>query len=117
MTVTFDTSELDDLADDLAKAGPEAEKATSAAMTMIAGKLRADASANAPIDSGALSASIRVQGGQGYRDVFSDLSYAGFQEYGTSSMPPQPYFEPAIRVAYGRLMKAIEEAGEESLDL
>lgn len=68
----------------------------------------------APIDTGALVASIRVQ--EGAKGLVykvgpgAEINYAEFVEFGTSNMPAQPYVRPAIEAERGKFGKATRAA-------
>lgn len=89
--VTVDTSELDVWGRILAHAGVEITVLNEAALTKAANQLKADARADAPVDTGDLQRSIRVYGGKEWRRVGSPLKQGFFQEFGTSIMAPQPW--------------------------
>lgn len=112
MTVSFDTSELDGLASDLAAAGPKVRAASSSEMTAAAAQLRDDARNAAPVDTGELKSSIHVRGGKGYRDIIADARHAFFVEFGTSDTPPQPYMWPQVPAAEKRLADALEAVAD-----
>ncbi len=69
----------------------------------------------APVRTGALRNSItsEVQGTHG--EVYTDISYAIFQEQGTSRMPPHPYLGPAADRHTPAFEQAIEQLGGELL--
>lgn len=106
--VDVDVSDLVELADDLARHTAAVPKATSKHLSEIAAKLRDDARAAAPSDTGALRASIRLRGGDGYRVVYTSIRYARFVEYGTSTMSPRPFLWPAGNIAEQALTEALE---------
>lgn len=55
-----------------------------------------------PVDTGYLKENINFSADDGGVEVWSDATYSVFQEYGTSKMGAQPYFEAAIHEAvYG----------------
>ena len=57
---------------------------------------------NCPVDTGFLKENINFSADDGGVEVWSDATYSVFQEYGTSRMAAQPYFEAAIHQAiYG----------------
>lgn len=108
MNIEVDTAQLDRLVRDFDMAGPKVEKASSESLTRIARELRDDARASAPVRTGKLKSSIRVQGGKDWRLVKSDLRYSAFVEFGTSDTPPQPYLWPHARKAQQSLIEAME---------
>lgn len=108
MNISVDTGELERLADDLAQAAPRVVKASSASMTRIANQIRDDAKGMAPVDTGELRDSIKIQGGLDYRIVYTDVRYGPFVEFGTSVMSPQPYLWPQAGPAQTALVEAME---------
>jgi len=68
-------------------------------MRLTAEAIAAKARDICPVDSGALQASIHVEGGGGDYSVIADVSYAEAVEYGTSKMAAQPYLRPAVELA------------------
>lgn len=91
MNISVDTSELNGLERMLARAGVDIRKVDEEALTAAAKQLKADAQADAPVDTGALRRSIRIYAGKEYRRVGSPLRQGFFQEFGTSKMAPQPW--------------------------
>lgn len=96
MTIEFDMSEVEALAAELAAAGPKAEKVSSVDLTRIAGELRNDARASAPVDTGELRDSIRVRSGKDWRIVEATAEHASYVHFGTSDTSPQPYLWPHV---------------------
>lgn len=69
-----------------------------------------------PVLTGALKISIRSSGGGGTYEITADSmeggaprSYAGYVEYGTSKMAPQPYMTPAYEAGKATALP-VEEA-------
>lgn len=112
MSVSFDVSQVEALADDLGAAPVKVEKVSSAKMTEIAAQLRDDAKAAAPVDTGDLRDSIEVQGGRDYRIVRATARHAFFVEFGTSDTPPQPYLWPQVPRAAEAMTEAFAELGD-----
>lgn len=108
MTVEFDASQLDDLANDLAAAAPKAVALSSATLTTISAKLRDDAKADVAVLTGDTKASIHVQGGQGWRIVVADDPAAFHLEFGTSDTAPQPFMWPQVPAAGAAMTAAFE---------
>ena len=109
MTVNADMSEVSELVDDLGQAAVKAKVASSAHMTAIAARLATDARRDAPQGpTGDLKASIKIQGGDGFRIVKSEIRYAFFVEFGTSDTAPQPFLWSNAPAAAERLAKALE---------
>lgn len=65
--------------------------ATDAAQARLADDVAELARQAVPVDTGVLQESIETDGER----VFTDVAYAGFVEYGTSSTPAQPFMRPA----------------------
>lgn len=112
MSMDADFSEVLALADELAEAGPKVEKVSSAKLSEVAAKLRDDAKTAAPVDTGALQASIYLRGGRDVRYVGSDIRYGSFVEFGTSKMSPRPWLFPAAGRAQERLLDEFRELGD-----
>ena len=75
------------------------------------------AKADVPVDTGHLKSQIFViESTTGINEfaVVADTEYAGYVEYGTSKMAPQPYLRPAIE-AYANELKSdfVRELEEE----
>ena len=71
-----------------------------------------------PIDTGFLYNNIEFQADEGGVEMLSGADYSVYQEYGTSKMPPQPYFESSIQAALEQAMPTFEyiEQQYESVD-
>jgi HK97 gp10 family phage protein len=108
VNVSVDMSEVDSLVGELGKAAVKAKIASSAHMTAIAAVLAADARNDVAVDTGGTKASIRVQGGAGYRTVVADSRAAFFLEFGTSNTAPQSFMWSNAPKASERLAKALE---------
>lgn len=79
---------------------------------------QASAPGQAPAtDTGTLASSIKADSRNLNGRVYSDLQYAFWLEYGTLTMEPRPYLNPALQGNKGyfidQLNKAIERATEE----
>ena len=76
-----------------------------------------DAKAFAPVDTGALRNSISTTiSGSGHSlaieaEIGPTVSYAVFQEYGTSRMAPHPYMGPAVERHTPPFVAAVEQLG------
>jgi HK97 gp10 family phage protein len=112
MSAEFDLSDVTKLVADLAAAPARVERVSSAKMTEIASRLRDDARANAPVDTGELRDSIEIHGGKGYRIVRATAPHSFFVEFGTSDTAPQPFMWPAA----ARAAVAMHEAFAEFVD-
>ena len=100
---------LRELEDKLSNLDEKLKRALEEALEEIAEKIRDDAKSFAPVDTGALRKSIRVEkkgelqfsvvagdGGVINPRTGREVDYAGFVEFGTSRMSPQPYMQPAL---------------------
>lgn len=112
MTADIDMSEVDRLTVDFARHADVIGKLSSEALSEIAATLRDDARTAAPVESGALRASITLRGGAGYRIVYTPLRYARFVEFGTSKMSPRPFLWPAASKAEQSLIDALDDAAD-----
>lgn len=63
---------------------------------VIAPAVAADASRAAPVDSGRLRGSVRVERSGDQVDVIADTEYSAFVEQGTSNQTAQPFLRPAL---------------------
>lgn len=79
------------------------------------------AKATCPVDTGYLRDHIGFHEDAGGCEVWSDAPYSAYQEYGTSRMRAQPYFEAALVNAYsqveGSMMALANEFMENDADL
>ena len=82
-------------------AGPRESVLANAVLRSSALAVEADAKARAPVDTGALRASIHTTFDMGAARSVAEVSpgvhYDIYQELGTSIMAPQPYLFPALR--------------------
>lgn len=75
------------------------------------------ASALAPVDTGALSRSIRAEVRGPEVSVYAaGIPYAAFQEYGTTTVPASPYLRPALEAATGQIVDIYTGEVERLLD-
>ena len=99
-----------ELEDKLSNLDEKLKRALEEALEEIAEKIRDDAKDLAPVDTGSLRKSIRVEkegelqvsviaGDSGVINPRTgrEVDYAGFVEFGTSRMSPQPYMQPALK--------------------
>lgn len=99
---TLDTSQARALASRIEGNAGRIGAAGSAVLRRAALAIEADAKALAPVDTGALRASISSsftgdgRGGAMTAEVGPTVSYAVFQEFGTSVMAAQPFMGPAF---------------------
>lgn len=79
------------------------------------------AKATCPVDTGYLREHIGYHADSGGCEIWSDAPYSAYQEYGTSRMRAQPYFEAALVDAYngveGNMMALAEEFMDNDADL
>ena len=117
-----DFSEVRNLATDLAKAGPVMAARAQTVIVKTAFDIEGTAKSLAPVDTGALRNSIGSDIRPLNAIIPASASYAGFLEWGTSRMAPQPYMGP--RVARGgqlgrhaaRFLSAMEQVLVRTLD-
>jgi HK97 gp10 family phage protein len=94
------SSEIRALSRDLRALGPEARKRAGDAVVKAVADTKRDAKILAPVDTGALRASItgtttrNVRGAVG--EVGPTVEYGIYVELGTSTQPGQPYLGPAF---------------------
>lgn len=74
------------------------------------------AKATCPVDTGYLRAHIGHQADSGGCEIWSDAPYSAYQEYGTSRMRAQPYFEAAMANAYANIEGSMRALAEEFMD-
>lgn len=103
----LDTRELDALAVQFAVAAKLAPGVFDEVTEAAAAWVEAEAKRKVPVDSGDLQRSIGHEKGA----IFAGEPYAGFVEFGTAHMRPQPYLRPAIDAARGPYRKALGQAG------
>lgn len=92
-----------------------AEAAVQAVVAEYATLIAREAQANAPVDTGALRASIHAELGRLAARVVAgggDVDYAAFVEFGTSRMAAQPYLFPAYEMHWQAFVLAVRDAVE-----
>ena len=92
----IDTSELSALAGDAYSSAGKIAAGASAAMRKTAFDIERTAKAAAPVDTGALRASISTDTTATTAEVGPTVKYGEFVELGTSRMGPQPFLGPAF---------------------
>lgn len=97
MRVSLDTTQVASLAVDIGNAGPKARRAGSFAIRKAGADIERDAKILAPVDTGDLENSISttVSDGGMTVEVGPTVEYAIYQEFGTSTQPPQAFLGPA----------------------
>ena len=108
----------------------EGDEALRASLSRVAGHLdelpgagqaggqavKSRASAAAPVATGALARSITAEWTGNEITVGSPVPYAGFQEYGTSTVPASPYLRPALEAATSEIVNAYTGEIEQLLE-
>lgn len=74
------------------------------------------AKATCPVDTGYLRAHIGYNADSGGCEIWSDAPYSAYQEYGTSKMRAQPYFEAAMANAYANIEGSMAALAQEFMD-
>jgi len=114
-SVTFDASEVHRLAADLALAPVHVSAESVEVVAKVARQTQRNAVRFAPHLTGLLESSIEVRTHGLSAEVYTDLRYAGYVEYGTSDTCPQPYMRPAADLAADPLADGLGDAGEDIL--
>jgi HK97 gp10 family phage protein len=87
----------------------ELRSKASAVVRKTAFDIEADAKGRAPVDTGALRASIATQVESDLRaSVNVGVSYGAYVEYGTVRAPAQPYLTPAANAALLSFVQALK---------
>lgn len=91
------------------------EEATNLALTASALLVEGQAKAICPVDTGNLRNSIthEVEGNEAR--VGTNISYAIYQELGTSKMAAQPFLNPALEQNKGNIRKIFADALKEAV--
>lgn len=74
------------------------------------------AKATCPVDTGYLRDHIGYHTDPGGCEIWSDAPYSAYQEYGTSRMKAQPYFEAALVSAYTEVETNMRALAQEFMD-
>lgn len=74
------------------------------------------AKATCPVDTGYLRDHIGYHADSGGCEIWSDAPYSAYQEYGTSKMRAQPYFEAAMANAYANIEGSMMALANEFMD-
>jgi len=113
---------LKELEEKLSNLEEKLSRALNEALEEIAEKILDDAKNFAPVDTGALRKSIRTEkkgklqvsvlaGGGGVINPKTgrEVDYAGYVEFGTSRMAPQPYMQPAFEKNKDEILQIVKE--------
>lgn len=115
MGVHFDSSEVRALGLNLAAAPGRIQRAAPRAIRKTALDIERDAKILAPVDTGALKASIGSDIRQLEAEISATTDYAVYVEHGTSRMAAQPYMGPSFDRNIPGLQRALGDAGEDSV--
>lgn len=110
MRIDFDFSEIRKLADDLAADAAVASGRAEEAVGAATDRLYDRASADAPVATGELRASVHKDSWGLARRVYSTAKQGFFQEYGTSVMPPQAWLMVHSEWAHAQLERELAQA-------
>jgi len=112
---------LKELEDKLSNLEGKLSSVLDEALDAIAEKIRDDAKNFAPVDTGALRKSIRTEkkklkvsvvagdGGVINPRTGREVDYAGYVEFGTSRMSPQPYMQPALEKNLNEISRIVKD--------
>lgn len=107
-----DVSELNRLAADLGKLGPEVTAGSRVIVQKACADTKRDGQAFAPVDTGFLRSSIGYETHDtktgAWGEVGPTAEYGGYVEDGTSVMAPHAYMGPAFDRHAGEFVKACE---------
>ena len=102
-------SEFDRYADDLRRAAEGLDEDAEAAVTTVGRGALAVAKSRAPVLTGTLRDELHLIQRGSVAMVVSSLDYSIFPEFGTSTMAPQPFIQPAAAWGEVRLVREVEE--------
>jgi HK97 gp10 family phage protein len=80
-----------------------------AAGTRAGNLVRTRAAGLAPVETGALARSIRASATGDTVEVTAGQPYAGYQEYGTATVPASPFMRPALDAATGEIAETYRD--------
>ena len=118
MGFELDISQAVALASRFTTASGRIGAAASAVLRRTAYAIEADAKASAPVDTGALRASISTsltgdgRGGSMTAEIGPTVEYGVYQEYGTSKMAAHPFMGPAFDRQIGGYLSAVSTVFE-----
>jgi len=119
---TFTLDGLDEVRATLRDVAPkEANNIMRATIRAITVSINKDAKANAPVDSGAMKASLKVRSRKskpdnpifeiwaGAKGATFDAYYWRFVEYGTKDTSPRPFVRPAVDAARAKMSSMLRD--------
>jgi HK97 gp10 family phage protein len=115
----LDVSQVLALGADLDRASGRIGRKAASVVRKSAQRVKTEAQANAPVQTGALRSSIQVTtSGDGRGSGISatigpTVRYAQFVEYGTSKMAPEPFLGPALSSVEPSFLEAMAQLAEE----
>lgn len=105
----FDMRQVEALFEELAQTPEKADQTTEEFCRDVV----KSAQLRAPVATGKLKWSIRsTRNKQNEHIIEAGAPYAGFVEYGTRNMAPQPFIEPAIRVNMAKYLDQLKKDAE-----
>ena len=79
------------------------------ALESIGAHAQEDVAQRAPVDTGRLKNSIKHKTGDRYVDIYTNVEYAGYQEFGTSKIPPKHYMKNGIESNLSKYKEILEK--------
>lgn len=111
----FDVSDISRFARDLRTARTRTEILVRRQVNTSLDNILRAAENSAPVRTGELRGSGRVERAGLTGSVVFGSAHAGFVENGTSRMPPEPYLGPAVDGEEDRFYTGVEQAAAEGL--
>lgn len=111
MKVTFE-SDVNKIIAKLSNVGPGVEALVKRQVDMSASAIEATAKALAPVKTGNLRTGIKkrpVDGGMA-AEVYNNVEYAPYVEFGTHKMAAQPHMFPALEAERARFRAGVQAA-------
>jgi HK97 gp10 family phage protein len=115
MLVSFDASEVHDLASDIRRHAGETPAKARTVVAAGAYRVVAAAQALAPVDTGALKSSISADVDGLSFEVGPTQEHGLYQELGTSEMGPQPFLGPGFDQVFPGIVDAVGSMGAQLL--
>lgn len=109
MPISFDTSQVFVMRARLDHAGAGATNKARAVVSRTAAAIERDAKVLAPYEFGTLRNSIITVLAGTSATIGPTVNYGGYQEFGTSKMPPHPYMGPALDRNTGPFQQALSQ--------